>query len=123
MRLVLFICLLFIAACGKSVKVPEGVLPVPKMTEVLWDVMLADELVNLQYQVDTGTVKFDTSVVLYSQIVKAHNTTQKQFKQSLVFYKSRPDLMQVILDTLNNRATPPPVVGKDSTNPKPVPVE
>ena len=72
-------------------------MPMPQMTDVLWDVMRADEMVSLQYPLDTGTIRFDTSLILYSQIAQQHNTTQQQFKKSLQFYKDRPDLMQMIL--------------------------
>ena len=107
MRTFLIILFLFLVACNKTPKVPDNVLPVPKMTNVLWDMMLADELVAQQVQVDTGNIRMDTSMILYSQIAEAHKTSQQQFKQSLDYYKTRPDLVKVILDTLNNRATAP----------------
>ena len=116
-NLLLFTCLLFLLACGKSQKVPQNVLPVPKMTNVLWDMMLADELVAHNVPVDTGSVRIDTSMILYSQIAEAHNTTQQQFKKSLDYYKTRPDLMKVILDTLTNRTVVTPdtaLIKKDS---------
>lgn len=84
------------------------------MTNVLWDLMLADELVAQTLPADTGTIRFDTSMVLYGQIAQAHNTTQAQFKKSLNYYKTRPDLMKVILDTLNNRTILPPPPKTDS---------
>lgn len=119
MRPFLILCICFLIACGKKTKVPEGVLPVPQMTNVLWDLMLADELVSNNYPVDTANVRFDTSIQLYSQIAAAHNTTQQQFKQSLQFYKTRPDLMQVIIDTLTNRS----VLPADTTSKPALPVE
>ncbi len=116
MKPFLSLCLLFLLACGKKTNVPKDVLPPPQMTDVLWDMMLADELVANNLPVDTGTVRFDTSIIIYSQIAEAHNTTQAQFKKSLDYYKTRPDLMKVILDTLNNRTMlpPPAEFNKDS---------
>ena len=114
MRFLPLLFLLMLTACGKKEKIPAGILPVPQMTNVLWDLMLADEMVAMQYPVDTANVRFDTSLVLYSQVAKAHNTTQKQFQQSLQFYKKRPDLMQVIIDSLTARTVIPAVTNKDS---------
>ena len=114
MRFLPLLCLFILTACGKKEKVPDGIMPVPQMTNVLWDLMLADEMVALKYPVDTGNIRFDTSLVLYSQVAKAHNTTQKQFQQSLQFYKKRPDLMQVIIDSLTARTVLPVVTSKDS---------
>ena len=115
MKPFLILSLLFLLACGEKTNVPKDVLAVPQMTDVLWDMMLADELVANNLPIDTGSVRFDTSIVIYSQIAEAHNTTQAQFKKSLNFYKTRPDLMKVILDTLNNRTVLPPAeFNKDS---------
>jgi hypothetical protein len=89
--------------------VPDDVIPVKEMTNLMWDAMLADELVYQRYPVDTSNIRFDTSIIIYQQIVAAHNTTQQQFKKSLKFYQSRPDLLQVILDSLQQRATHQPL--------------
>lgn len=118
MRFLLIVCFLILLSCTPKAKVPKDILQPPQMTNVLWDLIRADEMVTMQYPVDTGTIRFDTSLVLYSQIAKAHNTTQQQFKQSLQFYKTRPDLLQVIIDSLSNRATLPT---PDTTLKAPVP--
>jgi hypothetical protein len=96
--------------------VPDDVIPVKEMTNVMWDFMLADEMVYQRYPVDTSHIRFDTSLIIYPQIATAHKTTQQQFKKSMQFYQSRPDLLQIILDSLQQRATyqPKPPV-KDSS--------
>lgn len=109
-----FLTILSVAlfSCQSKTVVPEGVLPVARMTDVLWDVMLADGLVSHRYPSAREAEKLDTSVVLYQQIVKAHGTTQQQFKQSLRFYESRPDLLQVIFDSLQKRSMVPAIAYK-----------
>lgn len=113
MRIVVILAVCTLFSCSNKKEVPKDVLPVKEMTNVMWDAMLADELANNRYGYDTSRVKLDTSIVLYQQIMQAHNTTQKQFKKSLQFYQSRPDLLQVIIDSLQKRAekphTKPPV--------------
>jgi hypothetical protein len=107
MRIVVILAVCALFSCGNKKEVPKEVLPPKEMTNVLWDVMLADELANKQYGYDASPVKLDTNIVLYQQIMQTHNTTQGQFKKSLQFYQSRPDLLQVILDTLQKRAEKP----------------
>lgn len=109
--------LFLLLSCGNKTEVPQNVLPVAKMTNVLWDVMVADALASHRYPVDT-IKRFDTSVVLYQQIAKAHGTTQAQVKESLRFYEGRPDLLQVILDSLQKRATLPVEAIKKDTSKK-----
>ena len=97
----------FLVSCGNKQAVPKDVLPVKTMTDIMWDNMLADELVNNRYNPDTANKRFDTSVVLYNQVAKLHGTTTVQFKKSMRYYQTRPDLLKVILDTLQRRASTP----------------
>lgn len=113
----LCLCFLFvIISCGSKTAVPKGILPVAQMTEVMWDVLLADGLTAQQYPTDS-LKRFDTSAILYQQIAKARGTTQQQLQQSLRFYESRPDLLQIIIDTLQRRAAiPAQAYKRDTTN-------
>ena len=114
-----FAVLLFVSfSCRSKTSVPEGILPIPQMTNLLWDVILADGLASYRYPADT-LKRFDTSVVLYQQIARAHQTTQQQFKKSLQFYESRPDLLQIIVDSLQKRSTLPVQAYKKDTLKKP----
>lgn len=104
--IIIFLFSITLWSCGKSkTAVPKDIIPVKTMTDILWDNMAADELVNARYPVDTGTKKFDTSVVLYQQIAKVHGTSQQQFKKSMQYYEGRPDLLQIIFDSLQSRST------------------
>jgi hypothetical protein len=97
---------LFLFSCSNKTTVPEGILPMPNMTNLLWDVLLADELASQRYLADT-VKRLDTSMVLYPQIAKVHGTSQQQFRRSMQFYQSRPDLLQQIIDSLQKRASIP----------------
>ena len=115
MRIVVILAVCTLFSCSNKKEVPKEVLPVKDMTNVLWDMMLADELANKQYGYDATPVKLDTNIVLYQQVMQAHHTTQGQFKKSLQFYQSRPDLLQVIIDSLQKRAEKPqPIAQPDS---------
>ena len=99
--------LLFLFSCRSKTAVPEGIIPVKQMTGVMWDLALADALVSHRYPAAGEAKKLDTSVVLYQQVAKAHGTTQQQLKRSLRFYEGRPDLLQIIIDSLQKRALLP----------------
>jgi len=112
--------LLLLVSCGSKTAVPKGILPVPEMTEVMWDVMAADALTSQHYPIDS-LKRFDTSAILYPEIAKAHGTTQAQLKKSLQFYEGRPDLLQIIIDSLQKRAVMPLATHKkDTTKKKPL---
>jgi hypothetical protein len=116
MRLPVALCLLFLLACRSKTAVPEDIISIKQMTSLMWDLSLADALVSHRYPAASEAKKLDTSVVLYQQIAKAHGTTQQQLKRSLQFYESRPDLLQIIIDSLQRRALLPGAAHKvDST--------
>jgi len=105
-------------ACTAKKKVPSGVLPIPKMSVVMWQVMQADAVVSRRYVVDTSFKKFDTSLLLYGQIFATQKTSADQFKKSMRFYESRPDLLQVLLDSLQHRADAAILPAADSAKPQ-----
>lgn len=118
MRVFLRVVLLFsLLSCGNKTVIPTDVLPVAKMTDVLWDVLLADGLASYRYPLDS-LKRFDTSVVLYQEIAKAHGTSQQQLRNSLRFYEGRPDLFQIIIDSLQQRSTLPLEAYKKDTSVK-----
>ncbi|HUQ96216.1 MAG TPA: DUF4296 domain-containing protein [Chitinophagaceae bacterium] len=115
MKGMLALIIVLLLSCNDKAAVPKEIIPVPKMTNLLWDVMLADGLTNYRYAADT-IKRFDTSIVLYQQIAKAHGTTQKQFKKSMQFYEGRPDLLQIIFDSLQKRySNPVPAIRQDTS--------
>jgi Domain of unknown function (DUF4296) len=118
MRVFLRLFLLFaVLGCGSKTAVPKDIIPVAKMTDVMWDMLLADGLTSYRYPLDS-LKRFDTSVVLYQEIAKAHGTNQQQMRKSLQFYESRPDLFQIIIDSLQQRSTLPLEAYKKDTSAK-----
>lgn len=112
MRTYLISALLLLAvACNNENKVPRGVLPQKKMTAVMWDLLRADELVNLKYTKDTSINRFDSSMRLYQQIFKMHGTDAATFKKSFKYYQVRPDLLKPVFDSLQKRGYTSPGAG------------
>jgi hypothetical protein len=94
---------LILSSCTAKQKVPKKIIPLSKAPAVFWDVMQADALVRNKALVDTGFRRMDTSIKLYSQVLQIHKVTQEQFRGSIKYYQSRPDLLQIIFDSLQHR--------------------
>lgn len=105
------VLLLLAVACNNEGKIPKGVLPKEKMEAVLWDLMRADEMVNLQYSKDTSVNRFDSSTRLYQQVFKLHGTDKATFQKSFKYYQSRPDLFKPVFDSLQKRGYTSPGAG------------
>ena len=81
----------------------DTILPEPKMREVMWDMIRADQYVTDFLLRDSSKKKQDESVKLYDQIFRLHKITADEFKKSLAYYSSRPDLFSPIIDSLATR--------------------
>jgi hypothetical protein len=111
MKIFLFILLLssLFFSCSKKMRKPD-VLPEKKMREVMCDMMRADQYVADFLSKDSTRNKKDESVKLYDEIFYIHKITRGQFKSSLDYYSSQPDLFRAIIDSLAKRKaelTPP----------------
>ena len=100
-----FICLWMIwavcAACNPS---SREIIPVAKMTKVMWDMIQVDEFA-------TGFAVKDSSknlklerMKLYGQVFQLHQVSQKNYFASLKYYTARPDLFKTMVDSLSARA-------------------
>ena len=93
------VLLIFLAACNSEI--PDDVLPPDKMQQVMWDMMLADEMI-LQYKMtDSSFARAAKQSRYYQAIFRIHNTTEETFKKSTKFYMEHPALFKPILDSMN----------------------
>ncbi len=92
--------------CSSKESVPPGVLPANKMQVVLWDVLRADEMINFYKERDSSLNSLSKHIELYDTIFAMHKISKEDFKKSLQFYQARPDLLKIILDSLQKRAQP-----------------
>lgn len=81
----------------------RNILPENKMREVMWDMIRADEYVSDVLLKDSTRNKKNESVKLYEEIFHIHKITQQQFKESLEYYSSQPNLFRPIIDSLAKR--------------------
>lgn len=71
-----------------------------KMTNILWDLLRADEFVYNYALKDSTRDKKQESIKLYEQVFRIHGTSKEQFEKSFTFYQSRPDLFKEVMDSL-----------------------
>lgn len=102
MRHLLFYLLLFaVTACSNRSGIPKGIIPPDSMQKIMKDVVMADQY-SIQY-ISRDSLKQDklkANQDLYEIIFKLHHITRAEFKTSLEFYDSRPDMIKKIFDSL-----------------------
>ena len=105
MRFSLFIILIILTiGCIQDKKIPKDILSQNEMRKIMWDLMRADAYVSNFIMKDSTKTKNQKaeSAILYEKIFDIHSTTRENFKKSLAFYESRPDLFKAISDSLRS---------------------
>jgi hypothetical protein len=103
MRRTLFLTIFF-TACASNGGQPKEVLPPHEMGAVLYDVIQADELVDFAKFNDSTYQRFSRRTALYDTVFSLHGVTKNDFRKSLEYYQSRPDLLKDILEDLAKKA-------------------
>ena len=120
--LVIFITAFYVA-CKNDNNVPGGILPPKQMQAVLWDLMRADQFV-IRYILpkDSTFIKSLESIKLYQQVFNLHEISKEKFEKSFSYYQRHPDLLKVIMDSLQKPpiAIVPKKIDTDSTVVAPV---
>jgi hypothetical protein len=94
-------------SCTDRESVPPGIIKPDSMQAILKDVVAAD-LFATQYLLKDSlrkdsvhrNVKLET-LQLYETIFKLHRVTKDEFRKSMDFYASRPDLEKQMFDSLS----------------------
>jgi Domain of unknown function (DUF4296) len=116
-KIIPILAILVFTGCSHKNRVPKGVLSLQEMTAIMWDMMRADEYINIISNYN-DTLGSKERVSMYEQIFRLHSTNQSVFKKSISFYQSRPDLFKVISDSL--RSTEKKVYEDQNRVPTPV---
>jgi hypothetical protein len=95
------IVLLFLFSCTKKTKVPKNILPPNKMEKLLLDLMKADELIIRKSVDSTSSDSFSREVV-YAAVFNQYKTSKEEFRKSFSYYERHPDLLKIVLDSMQS---------------------
>ena len=99
-----FLWLLGGMACQSGKAVPAGIIPPPKMREVMRDLMRADQfVVSFVLPKDSLLPKQEERIKWYNRVLDIHHVSEQQFKKSFQYYQSRPELMAEMMDSISRQ--------------------
>ncbi len=79
----------------------SGVIKQTKMQQVLWDMLRADALSQQIKKNDSSKSAAVESAVLAKKIFLIHHITEQEFQKSYSYYTNHPDIMMLMLDSIN----------------------
>ncbi len=91
-------------SCSSRKQIPADILGPAAMEKILFDIALAEEFAVSYLARDTIVDKDSAMTAEVEKVMKIHKTSQEKFRDSYDFYKSRPDLFKVIVDTVYFRS-------------------
>ena len=87
-------------SCSQGDELPKGVLGAKKMGEVMTDIALAESYIE-NYSTKKANGPRDSAISReVDKVLAMHGVSQETFRNSYKFYKSRPDIFRVILDSV-----------------------
>lgn len=93
--------LIVLAACNDRTGIPNDIIPPDSMQKIMIDVIVADQYSTLYINKDSlKQDKVKANQDLLESVFKIHHVSKENFKASLRFYESRPDLNKKIFDSL-----------------------
>ena len=102
-KLLFLIFIICFVACSGGDRVPKGILPRDKMQQVLWDMINAGEFLNNYIYTSDTINKVAENEKIYSEVLRLHEITRKDFEKSYEYYRQHPLMMKSILDSLSKR--------------------
>jgi hypothetical protein len=108
---------LVMLSCGGRDRLPGGVLSEEKMEAVMYDMMRADQFLgDFVLSQDSTLVRKDESIRLYREILALHDIDQETFRESFYYYRSRPELLRSVMDSINKKDP----IAIETNQPRPV---
>ena len=106
MRVLIFLCLasLLFAACSSG-GTPGDIIPGERMGTIMWQLMEADEYINMVLAKDSTKKSSTERMKMYQQVFDLNNTSLPEFKKSYQFYMSHPDITKIIFDSIAAKTT------------------
>jgi Domain of unknown function (DUF4296) len=126
-RLIIFFIVANLVACTDRTSVPKNIIQPEAMQKIMKDVIIVGVYSDQFISKDTSNHdKRKANNNLMDSVFKLHKITREEFKQSLSFYESRPDLNKMIFDSLAadaNQHKPELYAPKPSVRPLPVKIK
>ena len=93
-----------VLSCSNKVADKEQILNQDQMSNVLYDVLLAESYVESYLMLDTTLRKDSLLKVEMDKVLKVYGISSSTFSKSYLYYKAHPIELETVLDSANERA-------------------
>lgn len=90
-----------LTACSDKDSTPYGILPISKMSGIMWDMIQADQYAALLSKDSAHIDAGNEHLRLYEQVFRLHDVSREKFQKSYKYYLEHPELNQILSDSLS----------------------
>jgi hypothetical protein len=87
-------------SCSRSGRIPADILNQEKMAALLFDISMSEGHIENAYFRDSAKSRDSMLKVELDRVLLIHGVTQADFLRSYQFYRSRPHLYKIMVDSL-----------------------
>jgi hypothetical protein len=87
-------------SCSRSGRIPGDILNQEKMAALLFDISMSEGHIENAYFRDSAKSRDSMLKVELDRVLLIHGVTQADFLRSYQFYRSRPHLYKIMVDSL-----------------------
>lgn len=93
-----------IVSCSGNKEHNQEIIDQDKMSNIMYDVLLAESFVESYLMKDTTLNKDSLLKVEMDKVLKVYGITSNTFSQSYLYYKSHPLQLEIVMDSAHERA-------------------
>jgi len=93
-----------LVSCGGKKQNNQEIIDQDKMSNIMYDVLLAESFVESYLMKDTTLNKDSLLKVEMDKVLKVYGITATTFSQSYLYYKSHPLELEIVMDSAHERA-------------------
>ena len=97
----IFVFLFCLISCTNRSYIPDNIIRKAQMEDILWDMIRADLLAHEIIKKDSTKNLNNETNILTGKVLAIHHIDKVKFDRSIRFYEKHPDIMNLILDSLN----------------------
>jgi hypothetical protein len=104
MKYIFFLLMILIgASCVDRKNIPTGIIQPIEMQKIYWDVLQAQALSAEIARKDSAVSEVAETKLLTRRVFEIYHIKPDDFQRSYNWYTSHPDIMLVVIDSLNNQ--------------------
>lgn len=87
-------------SCSSPNDIPTGILTINEMKPIVWDMLRAGGLAEVQITRKDSVIILKKNTDLYQQVFRIYHISKEDFYKSYEYYQQHPDRNKILMDSV-----------------------